>query len=1282
MKTKLKQIEKLLLPARLVWDAKGPEGPKSDEKPKDNLEFKENEKWDQKKMDEVGDRIKSLNLSSKALEFKLNKGEKAPNAVNFKQTLTEALKSMETDLKVKNLSTYMLEGLMRRLGIATDDKIGENYAEKGGLTEWLNRKGKEVKSFNIVDGQWVFYTDKEGKTPVQADCVIDQPPAKDPKAPKEKPKTEQKDKFDVSTEVTKAKENDKAKKEQEAKDAKTEEERLKPENLEKVNSDVPQMIANIKDIDDFSKKLSDSTKPKKGEKDTVEPKPAIKDTEIRSQILKYIKADPSLTGPDEKTTFDNFWKKVQKADYMFVAVDGGKIAFIKSNGKDKDSNPLGVSKTVNGAQEKAVIYAHEKLEGRAQEKAKEDKAKADKATEVKPTKYDGTEQETAKLITGKDKLEKGDLDKVDARYLDAMRAILEYKDGGPAKEFSMMINDAPLKCKFQKVDGKYEIRWGEGNRYYIYNPKLNSESPLKDAQKFYAEALNNGRIARELQLINVKDKANYKVVEGSDYGQVIDDGPKVLKDGKIKFEFDWANGIGGDPDVTIDVLPHGELAVHIDVSGIGMDGEKSYDFRAGTFKDMMRTLKTLQKYVEGPKKGLVEDTRPEEVKIAEKENLRKLEVDRRFFDKGRDALQSEASGLDAGKILRVSSAGPTVESKVTQGYYLDIDWMQRLEPAQKMQIVRDGEKYLVTVEPRGLILGRVEGSMPGGFRDAMKLVAESKLNMTLKEAPKMMRDKTEALLKSYNEKNKTAKTSFGPGVEVISYTDGNVMLSRDGMASKSFQLGQNEKGTFVFNESEFKRAIDQGYFVKDNPNFTADKAPKKPENLKDPKDLKATVEKQDEIVDGPLKGQIAKEILTKEVGSGPNWERLRVYVITKMIKINAPDTAKDDAAKKAFYQELTWKLMAQLVIDEGLIKEFKLKGENPDADEKKKVSNALKAPKFKEAFDKDTLALLDGKLKDFPSLRGYIKSLMDRVKYDPKGADDQDKAMQLYRTKMIELVEGLIKDNPIDKKKETQQKYEERIFNLLRLKIKNPEDFTKEYKDNAQAGRDYEKATKDFEAGKSAAEGVKKSPHAKTFEEWDKEGRIGVGTDAWEALNKTAGVDKKNVWLSRIDYGALADQKISFNVRYGQTPNERPMTLHFSKDSKGQTMVSASEGWNNKVFSVEARPIKKDQDTVKDVLDYLAGITKLSYAKSGDEKPVGAAVEQPKAPEKPVEPLKPVNPDAPKPPAVPDKPVDQPKPNPGQGGGGKEAPKPGAPDVPKGQPTGVIAVEPKSKDKQ
>lgn len=1272
METKLIQMEKLFRPARLIWGAAGPEGPKASEAPLDKVEFNEKEKWKQETMDKVADRIKSLTLSPTALQFDLNKGETLPNAVNFKKTLDNKLQSKETELGVKNLSIYLLDGLMRRLGLKVDDVIGQDQNEKGALTKWLN--DKKIQSFNIVDGQWVFYTDKEGKTAVQAECVIDQPPTPDKpvdsKAPKPK---ESKEKFDVTKEVTSAKKAEKDRKEREAGEAKAEEERLKPENLEKVNSDVPVDLKKDLTLAEFCLMMQMFSTPKD------KPVP-IKSTEIEGQILKYLAIDSSLKGDSKEKTFSNFMARMDKAGFKQAKIVNGKICFSKDGTNYDNSNPLEASKTVNGVQERAVIYAHEKLEGRATEKTKEDKAKADKATEVKPTKYDGAEQETAKLITGKDKLEKGDLDKVDARYLDAMKAILEYKDGGPATEFSLMINDAPLKCKFQKVDGKYEIRWGEGSRYYIYNPKVNVESPLKDAQKFYAEALNSGRVLRELQLINVKDKANFEKRD-----LVVDSGPKVGKDGVIKYEFDWATGISKDPDVEIKVGLHGELHVHVDVGGIGMDGEDTYDFKASSFQDMVRTLKTLQKFVEAPQE--------------EKDKMKQGEALRRFFDKGKEALQSEANGIDCGKILRVMSVGSTIESKMSQGYYLDLDWMQKLEPAQKVQIVSDGDLNLITVEPRGLILGRVTKGMPAGFRDAMKLVAESKGNMTLKEGPKLMRDRMDAVLKKYNERGsvldpnpyvekpepiKFDQTYYGPGVEVISFVNGNVMLSRDGMASKSFQLGVfNEKGELIdINRKEFKRAIDQGYFVKDNPNFAPDKAPKKPENIKEDKDFSVQkTEKRPDVVDRELKISVADELFKKNSIVEPNLSRVGNYVKLRYMRVDAPDTATDEAAKKAFYEKQAWKYMAQLVLEEGLVKDFNLKSEFPDAAEQKVIVNAIKAPKFREMFDKQTLELLGGKFKDMPKLRTDLKGILDRVKYDPKGPDDQDKAMQLYKTKIIEFAEKLVADNPIDKGKQTPQAYDEAMVGLFRKGYKEPEYFVKEYKDNAQVKRDYEKSVQAFEAGKAAAEGVKKSPHAKTFEEWDKEGRIGVATDAWEALNKTVGVDKKNVWLSRVDYGAQADQKISFNVRYGKAPDERPMTLHFRKNSKGQTMVCASEGWNNKLASIKAVEMKKDKDTVKDVLDYLAGITKLSYAKSGDEKPVGAAVEQPKAPEKPAEPLKPVvGPDVPKPPAAPDKPADQPKPNPGQGGG-KEAPKPGAPDAPKGQPTGALGVPKKDPDK-
>ncbi|MCC6643700.1 hypothetical protein IT411_03035, partial [Candidatus Peregrinibacteria bacterium] len=139
-------------------------------------------------------------------------------------------------------------------------------------------------------------------------------------------------------------------------------------------------------------------------------------------------------------------------------------------------------------------------------------------------------------------------------------------------------------------------------------------------------------------------------------------------------------------------------------------------------------------------------------------------------------------------------------------------------------------------------------------------------------------------------------------------------------------------------------------------------------------------------------------------------------------------------------------------------------------------------------------------------------------------------------------------------------------------------------------------ANKEFGEGKDSAERAKTIPHEKTFEQWDKEPRAGVASDAWDLLNASKGLDKANVWVSRLEWNKIGSEKISFNVKYGVEPNQIPLTLHFYKEG-GRTMVAVSEGWNSKAILSNAKTFKRadNDDPVARMLEYGYQVNRLEY---------------------------------------------------------------------------------------
>lgn len=667
---------------------------------KEQIEYKE--KISAGQIDSIADRVRDLNVGQQDI---LQPSDRGPaNLLKFRQALKKALEGQKGQIKVEHLDLFLLNGLLENLGQA-DVKVTEvGSREAQALNKFL--RDKKVAKFSIVAGFWKFF-DNVGKA-VTADYALDG-------------STDNVEQVVLGKEVQEAKNRDKAAKEKQAADAKTEAERVKPENLEKVSSNYSLSLQENQKMIDFIaglavSLLTDADSNAIAADQNAKVHYPITNDEIEAALTTYVEG---YGKGDAEKNFAAFLEDITKHGFTECRIQNGRIAFSK-DGQKFTSNPLGLEQ---GGQ-KVVLYAHPEL-GRVRMEEAQKKA-AEKVEGGKPlaTPYDAAEARAVQIITGKEKPEERDINNanIDARYLPAIKSILAYPLNGRPVDVKIPFNDFnPLNCKFYAAsDGSYVLSWDNGKGFSRYMPTVKGEPGLKEAQKYFVANLNNGWIFKEVQRMNILDKTRL-----ARWGQEIDDGPKQMPDGGIYYEFDWK---GRDPDVTIYAERHGVLRVVVEKSGIALDGGKRYEFRAAGFQDMMRTFKRLQRWVESDS--------------INKGKLRQGEEDSRFFEQvvdGARDYRAEAQRRGAGKLLSVTSVnnmnpdGTFDKGAFDRGHYLEFDWMQKMGPAQRMQIFRNGvgnfEFYLM---PRRQKLGEMGPQVTArdAMANALVLAAEQRQLLT------------------------------------------------------------------------------------------------------------------------------------------------------------------------------------------------------------------------------------------------------------------------------------------------------------------------------------------------------------------------------------------------------------------------------------------------------------------------------------------------------------------------------------------------------------------------
>jgi hypothetical protein len=1017
-------------PKRLLWVTEG--GPKGEDvKPENKEQLEVKEKMKAEDLNKIVERVKTMSFKEKMQIDPTGKG--AVEASKFRAALNKVIDSegLEKKVGVKNLSNFLVFGLMERITGKAPDRIGGSMGGND-LTAWL--KKNNVASFTIEDGNWLFF-DKAG-VPVQAEYKLDAPVApgktRDKKAEQ---KTEKKDKVGVSKGVDEAKKKDQVDKAKKAQESASEAERLKPENLEKVKSDKPVPLSGIKDGDDLAAKLEASV--------TKDGKAAITKAEILTALTAYAKA-ANTPGNTDQQIVDNFFNKI-KPTHLFAGIEGGKIGFMEITNPTKlNTNPANLNTIVDGKPRPTELYVNDSLRQKAEGKVVETEKKVKTDAELKPTKYDATEAAVQKLLLGKEKLVEGQkMPEVNTKYLAAYEAIVNFKGGEPA-EFKLTINDSPLDCKFYKgVNGQYILTYGKGpDQFAYFTPDQSSAQPLEDAKVFYAKFLNSGEMFQKIQSNNIKNKANFENLYGDkeptkERNQLIDDGPKILADNKVKYEFDWDKG--SDPDVTIEALPHGEFKVTIEKSGIAPDGGNVYEFRASGFRDMMRQLKSVQNQVEHPEQYSAED----------------LQMTR-FFRQGKDALQASAKGgngeasWDAGKIVNVRSGDSTVEAKAGQGTFVEFDWMDKLVPPRELQITGELGHYEYRVVPGELKLPVTEAPQTGGFLKAMKALSEWRAQETQKGGPEAVKQKVGAIIEKYNQRIKEDNNKIEMRTSVVpkAVIGETVYLSLvEGMAPVAFDFGK--AGSDPLKVPGIDEAVREGYLLSGKPVESGKKvdgdkkAPDKPVER-----VSAGLDKFKEnpaIVDRAEKETALSNILSK-VKNAQVREMLKASLLARMQDLTCDKTDKKEKVK--FYQD---KATEFYVADSGKTLNQKVADTNKvkPADYMSKSSAELFGDKY---------------LPDLPNTRGVLISLAFRISDLAKadGTIDIAKIDQIKKTYAGALKDATAEIMSINKIKKGEIKvaYDKRIMELVFKQVKMPEAYLAEYKINEAKKPAYEEYKK------------------------------------------------------------------------------------------------------------------------------------------------------------------------------------------------------------------------------
>lgn len=206
-----------------------------------------------------------------------------------------------------------------------------------------------------------------------------------------------------------------------------------------------------------------------------------------------------------------------------------------------------------------------------------------------PTKGSVTAVEPVAPEKFKPVIELGFLGTIYTEYADALLAMVTHGNDPDGAQFDIHFNNTTLPCRLIHNATEYEFRYPNGVLKY---PTLAAA----------AKALNSGVIHQRMMELTVGNEAAYKdYIEQT--GGIDDLDPVDKEPHKFYLEFDWNNP---DPDIDIEVLPHGRILYTIKRENVGIYGEGTRKGAAEDFESFMRQMIHLKKWAEGSKHTEVE----------------------------------------------------------------------------------------------------------------------------------------------------------------------------------------------------------------------------------------------------------------------------------------------------------------------------------------------------------------------------------------------------------------------------------------------------------------------------------------------------------------------------------------------------------------------------------------------------------------------------------------------------------------------------------------------------
>ncbi|MCC7197058.1 hypothetical protein IT413_02560 [Candidatus Peregrinibacteria bacterium] len=186
-------------------------------------------------------------------------------------------------------------------------------------------------------------------------------------------------------------------------------------------------------------------------------------------------------------------------------------------------------------------------------------------------------------------IELGFLGTIYQEYADALLAMVTHGNDPDGASFNLRFNNGTLPCRLIQNGNQFEFRYPNGVFQY---PNIQEA----------ANALNKGFIHQRIMELTVGNELAYKdYVEQT--GGVDEIYPKDKEPHKFYLEFDWNNP---DPDIDIEVLPHGRILYTVGRENIGIYGEETRKGAAEDFDSFMRQMIHLKKWAEGTKHTAIE----------------------------------------------------------------------------------------------------------------------------------------------------------------------------------------------------------------------------------------------------------------------------------------------------------------------------------------------------------------------------------------------------------------------------------------------------------------------------------------------------------------------------------------------------------------------------------------------------------------------------------------------------------------------------------------------------